>query len=364
LYIKQLDIANFRNYDLAHLEPCTGTNLIIGKNAQGKTNLIEAICYLSAARSFRTSKEADLLQIGASQARVRASIFSDRDYLIDVKFGSRREIYINNVKKRRTSELLGILQTVLFCPEDLSLVKEGAAARRKFIDTALCQLRPNYAVLLSEYGKLLQHKNRILKDYEKYPTLLDTIDDFSARMCQISARLIPYRVWFLDTLQTYAGKIHAEISSNTETLSIEYKTVSTVSDHHAGENDIYQQLWDHYRSHKTAEIASKSCLSGIHKDDAVIYINNLPARTYASQGQTRSAALAMKLGQRDLFHADTGFYPVLILDDVLSELDENRRNYILKGIHEGQVFITSCEERPGLSAEKIFSIDNGTITNL
>lgn len=367
MYITHLKITDFRNYALAEIAPCEGTNLIIGRNAQGKTNLVEAICYLSAARSFRGAKDAELVRFGAIGSRIRASLFSDRDYTLDVTVagagsGMRREIYINGVKKRKTSELLGVLQTVLFCPEDLSLVREGAAARRKFIDTALCQLRPNYAVLLSEYAKLLQHKTRILKDRVEYPALLETIDDFSARMCAVSARLIPYRAWFLRELDKYAAAIHADISGGTEQLRLDYHTVSTVENPFADEKTLYEALWHHYITHKNAELASMSVLSGIHKDDAVITINGLSARTYASQGQTRSAALAMKLGQRDLFTADTGQCPVLILDDVLSELDETRRAYILRGIHTGQVFITACEQN--MDAERVFTVEDGRVSPL
>jgi len=364
LYITDLQITDFRNYTAAEIEPCQGTNLIIGRNAQGKTNLVEAICYLSAARSFRGAKDAELVRFGANGARIKAKLVADRAYTLDVTVagadsGLRREIYVNGVKKRKTSELLGILQTVLFCPEDLSLVKDGAAARRKFVDTALCQLRPNYAVWLSEYNKLILHKTRILKDREKYPALLDTLDDFTARMCAVAAQLIPYRAWFVRELAGYAAVIHSDISAGAETLTIDYKTVSTVADPAADAETIYYALWQHYIAHKNAEIASASVLSGIHKDDLLIAINGLPARQFASQGQTRSAALAMKLGQRDLFTADTGHCPVLILDDVLSELDETRRAYILKGIDRGQVFITACDWN--MEAQKVFTVVDGTV---
>ncbi len=361
MHITSLSLGNFRSYRAATIAPSSGTNLILGDNAQGKTNLVEAICYLSTARSFRGAKESELLKLGETDALCEATLQSDREYKISVRFGTKREIFINSVKKRRTSELLGVLQTVLFCPEDLSLIRDGAAARRKFMDTALCQLRPGYAVLLGEYTRLLQHKNRILKDAVEYPSLLDTLDDFSARLCQTAAALIPYRVWFLDALSHYAAAIHCDISGGKEALGLAYKTVSTVEDVHAPAADLYEQVWRHYVGHKSAEIASKQCLTGIHKDDIDITINALSARTYASQGQTRSAALSLKLGQRDLMRADSGHCPVLILDDVLSELDESRRSYILKGIHEGQVFITACEGNHALPEGKIFTVRDGEI---
>ncbi len=360
MYLTSLGAENFRNYETLFIEPCRGTNLILGKNAQGKTNIAEAMCYLSTARSWRASRESELIRLGETRARVSASLVSDREYNIDVNFGNRREIVINGVKKRKTSELLGVLRTVLFCPEDLSLVREGASLRRRFLDSAICQLRPNYAILLGEYSRLLQHKNRILKD--ENPSLLDTLDDFSARMCMVGASLIPYRKRFLDKLNAFATEIHSDISGGTEKLRVEYKTVSAVDDPLAPEKEIYEKLWSHYVAHKSAEIASRSCLSGIHKDDILLSVNDLPVKTYGSQGQTRSVALALKLGQRDLFYSDTGHYPVLILDDVLSELDSVRRDYILKGISKGQVFITSCNEYDGIEADKVFTVEQGKVT--
>ncbi len=362
MYLTHLSLTNFRNYSSAEIVPLSGTNLILGKNAQGKTNLAEAMCYLSTVRSWRASKESELVKLGENESKISATLKAEREYTINVSFGQKREIIINGVKKRKTSELLGVLRTVLFCPEDLSLIRDGAAQRRRFLDSALCQLRPNYAILLGEYGRLLQHKTRILRDCDENPSLLDTIDDFSARMCMVAAQLIPYRAKFLKDLHFYAGDIHRDISGGSEELKVEYKTVSTVDDPFASPESIYETLWRHYANHKSAEIASRSCLSGIHKDDILLYINDLAAKTYGSQGQTRSVALALKLGQRDLFFNDTGHYPVLILDDVLSELDSVRRDYILRGISKGQVFITSCDECLGLSADRIFNVDNGKIT--
>ncbi len=362
MYLTSLCAENFRNYETLSIAPCKGTNLILGKNAQGKTNIAEAMCYLSTARSWRASRESELIRLGETRAKVSASLMSDREYNIDVSFGNKREILINGVKKRRTSELLGVLRTVLFCPEDLSLIREGAALRRRFLDSAICQLRPNYAILLGEYSRLLQHKTRILKDSDENPSLLDTLDDFSARMCMVGASLIPYRKRFLDKLNAFATEIHSDISGGAETLKIEYKTVSAVDDPLASEKEIYEKLWSHYTTHKSAEIASRSCLSGIHKDDILLSVNDLSVKTYGSQGQTRSVALALKLGQRDLFYSDTGHYPVLILDDVLSELDSIRRDYILRGISKGQVFITSCNEYEGLDAECVFTVENGKVT--
>ena len=175
------------------------------------------------------------------------------------------------------------------------------------------------------------------------PSLLETLDDFSAQMCSVAASLIPYRERFCRLLAAVAAQEHAAISSGREELSLSYQTVSTITEQGLPPPEIYERLWQHYISHKATEIASGSCLSGPHKDDLAVCIDGLPARNYASQGQTRTAVLSLKLAQRTLYHRETGEYPVLLFDDVLSELDRTRQEYVLRGIGRGQVFITTCE---------------------
>lgn len=347
MIVKAITLDFFRNY--LHLEAAfhPRINVIFGDNAQGKTNLLEAVAYLSSASSHRARYDRELIQFGVDHAFVKGEVASrGRDFTLEASLhrGARRQLLSNGVRLKNAGELAGILNTVLFCPEDLYLIRAGAEARRKFLDQCICQLRPRYAVALAEYKQLREHKTRILRDSAEHPDLLDTLDDFSLRMAQCGAILVHYRAHFIKKLRQAAPPIHADCSGGRERLELEYRTVSTVTDPEAPPKTLLPQLLDHQESHRRAEIESRSCLSGPHKDDLSVSIDGCPAGAYASQGQTRTAALALKLAARDIFYQDTQEWPVLLLDDVLSELDSRRQEFVLNRITSGQVFITCCEE--------------------
>ena len=347
MIVKGLELDFFRNY--VHLEARFDprVNLIYGENAQGKTNLIEAIAYLSSARSHRARYDRDMIMLGVNDSFVKGEVFSrDRDFTLEAKLarGKGRQLYSNGVRLKTAGELAGILTTVLFCPEDLYLIREGGAARRKFLDSAICQLRPRYAQALAEYRRLHEHKTRILRDSEEKPSLLETLDEFSLGMARAGAVLIHYRAHFVEKLRETAPAIHGDFSGGREQLELQYETVSSVRDPLGPVKEIFDCLLEHQERHRQAEIASRQCLSGPHKDDLLVQIGGSPARTYASQGQTRTAALSLKLAAREIFFRDTGEYPVLLLDDVLSELDPRRQEFVLNRIAGGQVFITCCED--------------------
>ena len=347
MIVKAITLDFFRNY--LHLEAAfhPRINVIFGDNAQGKTNLLEAVAYLSSASSHRARYDRELIQFGVDHAFVKGEVASrGRDFTLEASLhrGARWQLLSNGVRLKNAGELAGILNTVLFCPEDLYLIRAGAEARRKFLDQCICQLRPRYAVALAEYKRLREHKTRILRDSAEHPDLLDTLDDFSLRMAQCGAILVHYRAHFIKKLRQAAPPIHADCSGGRERLELEYRTVSTVTDPEAPPKTLLPQLLDHQESHRRAEIESRSCLSGPHKDDLSVSIDGCPAGAYASQGQTRTAALALKLAARDIFYQDTQEWPVLLLDDVLSELDSRRQEFVLNRITSGQVFITCCEE--------------------
>ncbi len=347
MIVKAITLDFFRNY--LHLEAAfhPRINVIFGDNAQGKTNLLEAVAYLSSASSHRARYDRELIQFGVDHAFVKGEVASrGRDFTLEASLhrGARRQLLSNGVRLKNAGELAGILNTVLFCPEDLYLIRAGAEARRKFLDQCICQLRPRYAVALAEYKRLREHKTRILRDSAEHPDLLDTLDDFSLRMAQCGAILVHYRAHFIKKLRQAAPPIHADCSGGRERLELEYRTVSTITDPEAPPKTLLPQLLDHQESHRRAEIESRSCLSGPHKDDLSVSIDGCPAGAYASQGQTRTAALALKLAARDIFYQDTQEWPVLLLDDVLSELDSRRQEFVLNRITSGQVFITCCEE--------------------
>ena len=366
MIVKTLELDFFRNY--VHLEAAFDprVNLIYGDNAQGKTNLLEAIAYLSSARSHRARYDKEMIQMGIDSAFLRGEVSSrDRDFTLEAKLfrGRGRQLFSNGVRFKTAGELAGILTTVLFCPEDLYLIREGGAARRKFLDGAICQLRPRYAQALAEYNRLYEHKTRILRDWPENPSLLQTLDDFNLRMAQTGAILIHYRAHFVKRLRDHAPAIHTDFSGGRETMELGYETVSTVDDPLKTPREILPMLLSHQESHRQAELDSRQCLSGPHKDDLTVDVNGMSAKTYGSQGQTRTAALSLKLAQREIFQEETGEWPVLLLDDVLSELDPKRQSFVLNRIQGGQVFITCCEEEKleGLEGGKAFHIQGGRL---
>ena len=364
--IDKLALQSFRNYDTLNVMFAPDCNVIVGENAQGKTNLLEAIVYLSSARSPRARAEKELISFGRSECSIKANAFArSRDFLLEIALaaGRRRKILINKVPAKKGSDLSDVLGAVYFCPEDLLLIRDGAAARRKFMDDALCQLRARYAQALSDYHRAYEHKTRILRDSEEYPSLLDTLPEFDLRMAQSGAVIIYYRARFCERLKEYAGIAHRECSGGREELGVEYQTVSTITDPLAPIETIYDQLLAHQSSHAAAEKASRMCLSGPHKDDIAVTIGGVNARQFSSQGQTRTAALAFKLAEREIYREITSRTPLLLLDDVLSELDPRRQEYVLNRISGGQVFITCCEEdRLGtLLSGKVFHISQGAV---
>ena len=366
MQIDKLTLRNFRNYAEQIVDFAPGSNVIVGENAQGKTNLLEAVIYLSRGRSDRARSDRELIRFGESEARLTGEIFSrERDFTVETSLfaGKRRKITINQVPAKRAGDLSGVLGTVFFCPEDLLLIRDGAAARRRFMDQSLSQLRPRYAQALAEYNRLYEHKTRILRDSEEHPALLDTLPEFNTRMAIAGAVVIHYRARFCARLAEYAAAAHGECSGGRETLSLRYETVKAVTDPFAEQGVLIEQLLVHQRAHAQAELASRLCLSGPHKDDIAVDIGGENARQYSSQGQTRTAALAFKLAEREIYREITGQAPVLLLDDVLSELDPRRQEFVLNRIAGGQVLITCCEEdRLGsLVAGKVLHVAEGRV---
>lgn len=364
--IDKLTLTDFRNYTEQSIAFAPDINVIVGENAQGKTNLLEAVIYLSSAHSARTRADREMIRFGAREAAMKGEIFSrDRHFSVDIRIGAekKRKITVNQVPVKRASDLSAVLGTVFFCPDDLTLIRDGAAARRRFMDQSLSQLRPRYAAALAEYNRLYEHKTRILRDCEDHPSLLDTLPEFNTRMAIAGAVLIHYRARFCARLADYAATAHRECSGGKEELTLQYETVKTVEDPFAEQGELIERLLRHQKSHEQAELASRLCLSGPHKDDIAVTIGGENARQFSSQGQTRTAALAFKLAERDIFKEITDQPPVLLLDDVLSELDPRRQEYVLNRISGGQVLITCCEEdRLGsLTAGKVLHVEHGEV---
>ncbi len=363
--LNNIRLQDFRNYE--HLELCfdPGVNLIVGDNAQGKTNLLEAIAYLGSGKSFRSQKSNELVRLNRDFGDIEGEICSQErcQKLRWVVFsGSRpRQLWRNGVKKRSAGDISGVLQTVLFCPEDLMILKGGAAGRRRLADNALCQLRPNYEAALSQYNHIIEQKNRILKDRYENPALLDVLPEFNIRLCQVGALIISYRARFFAGLGREAEVFHKHFSGDKEQFRLEYKTVSNIQDSFAPVQELEEKLKEHLQSHYRAELESAQCLTGPHKDDFEIYLNDLPVKSFGSQGQVRTATISLKLAQRELMAKEAGEMPVLLLDDVLSELDAARQDFVLNQISRGQVFITCCEPGRFTKLGRTIQIENGSL---
>ena len=363
--LNKILLRDFRNYNQLELDFAPGVNLIVGDNAQGKTNLLEAVAYLGSGKAFRTQKSAELVRLGAEFAEISGHVYSqERDQTLRWLLfpASRpRQLFQNGIKKKTAADISGVLQTVLFCPEDLMVLKAGASARRRLGDQALCQLRPNYEAALTEYGRILEQKNKILKDRYENPALLEILPEYNIRLCQVGALLISYRARFYEGLGREAKHYHELFSGGMENFTLEYKTVSTVDDPFAPAAVLEDKLRQHLESHYRAELESAQCLTGPHKDDFDVSLSGMSLKAFGSQGQTRTAAISLKLAQRKLMESQSGEIPVLLLDDVLSELDPGRQDFVLNQITEGQVFITCCEPGRFTKLGKTVEIKNGMI---
>ena len=347
MYIDHIHLDGYRNYQNADISFAEGINIITGGNAQGKTNLLEAISYLSSARSFRIRGDKSIINLNSDNFRIKAHIVAQgRESNIEIisKRTGRKQIYVNGIWQKTSAGLSGRFNTVLFCPEDLQLIKGSAGERRRFMDAAICQLRPKYAAALSEFTRLYEHKTRILKDHREKNSLLSVLDDFNIRIAKVSSEIIIHRALWCKRLNEIAPAIHGDITNGSEKLTLQYKTIKTMEDPSAlNRQQIFQALMEDQIAHKFIELDAGQCLSGAHKDNIMICIDGNEARIFASQGQARTAALSLKLAEREINYNDCGEYPVLLLDDVLSELDSVRQDFVLNRITDGQVFITCCE---------------------
>lgn len=358
-------LQDFRNYHQLQLDFEPGVNLIVGDNAQGKTNLLEAIAYLGSGKAFRTQRTAELVRLHADVAQIAGEVYS-QERLQSLRWilypaARPRQLFRNGVKKKTAADISGVLQTVLFCPEDLMILKGGASARRRLGDQALCQLRPNYEAALNEYNRILEQKGRILKDRHENPALLEILPEYNTRLCQVGALLISYRARFYEGLGKAAKEYHSHFSGGAEDFHLEYKTVSTVSDPFAPVSTLTGWLQDHLESHYRAELETCQCLTGPHKDDFDVSLSEMSLKAFGSQGQVRTSAISLKLAQRELMGRESGEIPVLLLDDVLSELDPGRQDFVLNQISEGQVFITCCEPGRFTKLGKTIEIEKGNV---
>ena len=361
-----LRLFQFRNYEQEVIRFQTGLNVICGNNAQGKTNLLESVFFLGAGKSCRTSREREMIRAGQTESRVMAEFIAEgRRQTVEAKiYQQARRVFLHNgVKLKSPRELLGRLPCVFFGQEEMGIVRAGASARRKFIDVALCQLRPRYMILLAEYNRIHLHKTRLLRENDSNSAMGKVLPDFNRRLAQVGAVLTAYRDAFMQRIAANAATIYREATKGREKLCLSYQT-RPVYDENKPEIERIHELYALLMEKERAEWSAGRCLLGSHKDDVDIKINDMSARDYGSQGQTRTAALAMKLAERQVFCEELGAFPILLLDDVLSELDIERQAFVLNRVGEGQVMITCCDEG-NLKEQKqknTIRVNNGRIT--
>lgn len=366
MYINSLKLVNYRNYDNLLVEFNKKVNLIIGMNGQGKTNIVEAIGFMSIGRSFRTNKDRELIKFSADNLYCACSFTRNNiDKKIEIVVTKdKKGIKVNGVSIKSIQELLGNLNVVIFSPEDLRLVKDGPKERRSFIDKEISQIMPRYYSLLTSYNKILQQRNRILKSYKIDKNLLDVYDE---TISTYASEIYIIRNKFIDKLSKISSKIHKNLTMDKENLTIIYKNQVDLK---PGQDAslVKSVLIEKLRESREGDIMTRSTKVGPHKDDMKILINDIDVRMYGSQGQQRTASISLKLSEIDLIKQELGDYPVLILDDVFSELDQSRQKMLVEKLENIQMFVTSADplhkDILDIDDYRIFNIENGRLVGV
>ncbi|MCI8273844.1 MAG: DNA replication/repair protein RecF [Clostridia bacterium] len=341
MWINEVNLTNFRNYSNQKIKLQKNINVFFGENAQGKTNIIESIFLGSIGKSFRTKKEKELIKFNEENAVVDISFKKiDREGKIQIKLGEKKQVFLNGIKIKKLSELLGNINTVIFTPEDINILKGGPENRRKFLDIMISQLRPNYIHVLTLYSKTLEQRNNYLKQIKlenKDENLLDIWDE---KLVEYGIKIFEYRMEFIKKIQKKILNIHKEITENREEIEIKY-----FSDANTRQNFINE-----LKSRRKLDIIKGFTTKGVHRDNFVIYINGKEVNVFGSQGQHRTAILSLRLSELKIVYDEIGEYPILLLDDFMSELDSKRRINFLENIKDIQVIIT-CTDK--LTLEKL-----------
>ncbi len=355
--VTRLSINQFRNLTDICCEPLPGVNVFFGENGQGKTNLLEAIWLFTGARSFRGAALTDYIPFNSARA-VFSLVYSDlqRENLVNITLGDKREILQNGVAFESLSALSGNFCSVVFSPTDLGLVKGGPAERRKALDAVIGQIKPRYVSVCQDYQKQLLQRNMLLKDIPFSSALLDTLDAWDDCLSKTGALITKTRKSFLERLWPFTNEFYNGISSGREALSLSY--LSTIeTDGVLSEQTMLALL----KKNRAEDIRVGSTSVGPHRDDLLIDISGMPARSFGSQGQQRSAVLALKLGECAVIELVTGQKPVVLLDDVMSELDDQRRDFLLHRLTDGQIFITCCDPGQLADIDAAFKIEGGRL---
>ena len=358
MIVTKIELSNFRNYDSLSLELDDKTNILYGKNAQGKTNVLEAIYLCSTTKSHRSSKDAELIKFENNEGHIKLFINKKgREYRIDIHLRKNKSkgIAINGIPIKKASELFGIFNVIFFSPEDLDIIKNGPAERRRFVDMELCQLDKIYVYNLINYNKVLGQRNQLLKDIYMKPELEDTLDVWDMQLVQYGEKIIQRRLRFIEEVNAIIGDIHHKLTGGRERIGLSYEPG-------CGALSLEAAL----EKNRERDIRMKSTSVGPHRDDICFMAGGIDIRRFGSQGQQRTAALSLKLSEIELVRQIIKDTPVLLLDDVLSELDKHRQNYLLDSIHDIQTLITctGLDEfvNHRFSINKVFHVQNGHVS--
>ena len=357
MYVKSLDLLNFRNYEKLSLTLDPGINIFYGANAQGKTNILEAVYLAGTSKSHRGTRDRDMIRMGESEAHIRMHVDkNDSDYRIDMHLRKNKSkgIAIGGVPIRRAGELFGIVNIVFFSPEDLNIIKNGPSERRRLVDRILCEIDRIYMSDLTQYGKCLNQRNRLLHDLYFNPSLESELPVWDEQLVNYGCRIIAKREEFVRMLEDIASEIHTELTGEKEKLTLVYEPNVTV-----------EEFADKVARSRDADRKIKSTTVGPHRDDVCIKVNDMDLRLYGSQGQQRTTAISLKLSEIRIIEERIRNKPVLLLDDVLSELDRDRQNYLLGNIRDIQTLITctGLDEfvQNRFEADRTFRVVNGEI---
>ena len=358
MIIESIKLKNYRNYENLQLELSPGTNIFYGDNAQGKTNILESVYVCCTTKSHKGSKDKEMIRFGEDEAHIKLTVRKqDVPYRIDMhlKKNKAKGIAINGIPIRKASELFGIVNVVFFSPEDLNIIKNGPAERRRFLDLELCQLNKLYVHGLIQYNRVVTQRNKLLKELSFHPEYEETLDIWDLQLAQYGRQVIEYRTDFVKQLNEMIVGIHNQLSGGKEHLEIFYEP-----------NVEAEKLEDALAKNRDSDLRQRTTGIGPHRDDIRFIVNGIDIRRFGSQGQQRTAALSLKLAEIELVKYLVKDYPVLLLDDVLSELDGSRQEHLLAGIDHIQTMITCTGLEDFLShrfpIDKIYKVVEGTVS--
>lgn len=366
MYINKLILKNFRNYDYVDIDFDKNLNIFVGDNGQGKTNILESIFISAFGQSFRTKKDKDLINFKYDSTYIKSDIIKenfDIDIEIKIKNDLKKEIKVNSNNLIKRSDLFGSFNVVIFSPEDLKLIKEGPSERRRFIDREISNLKKSYCNSLLEYHRILNQRNSLLKSVKEKNSLIHTIDIWDQKLAEIGSKIIIEKNKFIDKLNFESNKLHLKFTENKENINIKY--LSNLKINEFEYDKIYREFISKLQKNLKSDIDRGYTSVGPHRDDIDITINGYEAKIFGSQGQQRTAALSIKLSQINIIYEEIGEYPVLLLDDVMSELDIKRQNDLIKSLINIQTIITLTDTNSimnkNLKNSKIFNVSQGNV---